>query len=157
MGGQYIAIGGLLRRRLRSARYLYVASNEVLQRVLQAVRKKYDPRWLFVLGAYHPSRHQILGSNGVYGSDYKGWIFQYEHRRELLQRLHEKLSELEDAHMYDRVLEKIKNTRNALAKRECLERSKYVRTRNNSTKNSVLKAASRKKLRRLQAHLLETD
>ena len=38
---------------------------------------------MFALGVYHPRRHGDLGHFKVYGSDYKGWIFNYEAQNEL--------------------------------------------------------------------------
>ena len=84
LGPFKIAIGGLLRKRLASVRYLYVGSEHQMYTVLSEVRQRFDPDWSFVLGAYHPSRHGKLDDCGVYGADYKGWIFQYAHRRDVL-------------------------------------------------------------------------
>lgn len=157
LGQSHIAIGGLLRRRPRSARYLYVGSNEILEQVLKAVRKQFNPRWLFVLGVYHPGRHDLLERYGVYGSDYKGWIFNYEHRRSKLRRLHQKLSQIEVSRHVKNALRKARSLRNRLAKIEEDTRSDYVRTRHDSEKNSVRKAAHSRKLVRAQERLMLAD
>ncbi len=81
-----IAVGGMLRTRANSARFLHVPQSEFLEQVLQAIRQQFDPSWLFVLGVYHPNRHAKLESLGVTGADYKGWIFNYTHRRDLISR-----------------------------------------------------------------------
>ncbi len=82
-----IAIGGMLRRRANTARYVALAKSDLLEAVLTKIRSQFDPDWLFVFGAYHPSRHTMLAELGVTGSDYKGWIFNYEHRRDMLSRV----------------------------------------------------------------------
>jgi len=157
MGGTHIAVGGLLRRRQRSARYLYVSSNGTLEHVLREIRNKFDPKWLFVLGVYHPDRHRILLKNQIYGSDYKGWIFQYEHRRDLLQRLHERLSVFEKSFISNRSLARARAKRDHLAKIEQRERSNYVRTKNDSEHNTALKASIRRKLKRVELQLAGAD
>ncbi len=82
-----IAIGGMLRKRNRTARYLHVSQNGLLPQVLKSIRDIFNPESLFVLGVYHPDRHGTLSEFGVTGSDYKGWIFNYEHRRDMLDRV----------------------------------------------------------------------
>ena len=84
LGPFKIAVGGLLRKRLASVRYLHVGSETQMTGVVDAIRQRFDPKWMFVLGAYHPARHATFAQRGVFGSDYKGWIFQYEHRRDVL-------------------------------------------------------------------------
>jgi hypothetical protein len=157
LGGDHIAVGGLLRKRPRSARYLYLSSNETLEQVLREIRKAFDPKWLFVLGVYHPDRHRILAKNQIYGSDYKGWIFQYEHRREVLQRLHERLTVLEASLVSNGSLALVRTQRDRLARIEQRERSIYIRTRNDSKPNSVLKAAIRRRLKKVQSQLATAD
>jgi hypothetical protein len=157
LGGNHIAVGGLLRKRPRSARYLYVSSNGTLEHVLKEIRKEFNPKWLFVLGVYHPDRHRTLVRNDIYGSDYKGWIFQYEHRRELLQRLHEQLALLEKAHVPNKSLARARARRDRLARIEQRERSNYVRTKNDSKHNSILKAAIRRRLKKVQLQLASID
>jgi hypothetical protein len=157
LGEKHIAIGGLLRRRPRSARYLYVSSDETLDQVLGAIRERFDPDWIFVLGVYHPSRHEILEGHGVYGSDYKGWIFNYEHRRSVLQRLHTKLSFLEGSRSVAQSFQGARTLRDRLASREERIRSEYVRARHGSEESSARKAASRKELMKIQGKLASAD
>lgn len=85
LGGEYIAIGGLLQRVENTVRYVQVRSETDMQDVLKKVREKFDPKWLFALGCYHPKRHKLFEELGVWGSDYKGWIFQYKKREQLIQ------------------------------------------------------------------------
>jgi hypothetical protein len=158
MGAEYIAIGGLLRKRPRSARYMYVSSEAELAAVLEAIRSQFRPKWLFVLGAYHPSRHALLQSHGVYGSDYKGWIFQYEHRRDMLSRLHERLKKIESSiSVPDDALSYNVATRDMIAETARVERLLYIRTRNTSEDNSRRKAVTRRRLIRLQGRLSDAD
>jgi len=91
---EYIAIGGLLRKRENTARYVYVRNKDLLRTVLESIRKEFNPPWIFALGCYHPSRHQAFEHLGVWGSDYKGWIFQYQHKRDLVHQLTSSLSHI---------------------------------------------------------------
>ena len=84
MGYQYIAIGGLLQKRENTARYVYIRSSDLMEDVLRAVRERFKPLWLFVLGAFHPSRLPIFQEYCVWGSDYKGWLFNYAKKDEVL-------------------------------------------------------------------------
>jgi hypothetical protein len=83
LGFSYIAIGGLLRKREKTARYAQIRSEEFMFTVLQTLRATYPDDWLFVLGSFHPSRLEKLQELHVWG-DYKGWIFQYKKRNETL-------------------------------------------------------------------------
>jgi hypothetical protein len=56
-----------------------------MQDVLKKVRERFNPEWLFPLGCYHPKRREIFQELEVWGSDYKGWIFQYKKRERLIQ------------------------------------------------------------------------
>jgi hypothetical protein len=85
LGFSHIAIGGLLRRRTNTARYVYVRGDGMLRSVLAAVRKRFDPDWLFALGAFHPKRIPVFQEYGVWGSDFKGWIFNYTKRDETVE------------------------------------------------------------------------
>jgi hypothetical protein len=87
LGDYPIAIGGMLRRKMNSARYIHLSQEALLDDVLGTIRATFDPDWLFVLGVYHHKRHGILLKHKVTGADYKGWIFNYEHRRDLLSRV----------------------------------------------------------------------
>jgi hypothetical protein len=87
LGDYPIAIGGMLRRKINSARYIHLSQEALLDDVLWTIRKTFNPDWLFVLGVYHHKRHELLSKHDVTGTDYKGWIFNYEHRRDLLSRI----------------------------------------------------------------------
>ncbi len=67
-----------------------VASLRILIEVLSAVRQQFDPEWLFVLGAFHPKRIALFRENGVWGSDYKGWIFNYAKKDEVIDLIRAK-------------------------------------------------------------------
>ncbi len=77
MGYEYIAIGGLLKRNANT-NYVRVRCENFLKKVLKAINNEFNPEWLFVLGAYHPKRHELLRSFNVWGSDYKGWLYCYD-------------------------------------------------------------------------------
>jgi len=81
---EFIAIGGLLKKRINSVRYVRVRDEQFMYKVLEAIKREFNPKWLYVLGCYHPSRHKKFEEIGVWGSDYKGWIFNYKLKRQLL-------------------------------------------------------------------------
>ncbi len=64
-----IAIGGLLRRKEKSARYASAGTMDRMDEILSAVRKRFPKRWLFVLGCYHSKRHELFERHNVFGSD----------------------------------------------------------------------------------------
>jgi hypothetical protein len=78
MGYKHIAIGGLLKKFENTARYAKVRDETFLYNVIKKIRDKYPDDWLFVLGCYHPKRHDKFNELNVFGGDYKGWIFNYE-------------------------------------------------------------------------------
>lgn len=156
MGAQHIAIGGLLRKRVRSVRYMYV-SDAIASQVLVAIRKEFAPKWLFVLGAYHPMRHRLFEEHGVFGSDYKGWIFQYEHRRDRIERLHRKLLLMEQTAGRPKRVVVLREERNQLSKSEQRQRLRYIQTKNDTADNSNKKARIRKVLKETQRRLSNTD
>lgn len=80
IGYTHIAVGGMLQKKVNSARYVYVRNERFLKKVLSAVRRTDRSGWLFALGCYAPGRHTIFLQHRVSGSDYKGWIFQYSGR-----------------------------------------------------------------------------
>lgn len=127
LGGFKIALGGLLRRRRASVRYLYVGDEKQMISVLTRVRDEFQPDWLFPLGAYHPKRHSALSQLGVYGSDYKGWIFQYVHKRDAVQReVEAALSSTEMPFGLRQLLER----RRVLAAQEAAARRAYALQKN---------------------------
>jgi len=77
LGYKKIAIGGLLKRN-GTSNYMRLFCEEFLRYLLEEIRKVFNPSWIFTLGIYHPNRHKILEKYGVWGADYKGWIFNYE-------------------------------------------------------------------------------
>jgi hypothetical protein len=90
MGYEYIALGGLLRKRKNTVRYAHVKGGTLLERLLKQVRQKFDPEWLFVLGAFHEKRVELFQEHGVWGSDCKGWIFNYLKRDEVIPMIRKK-------------------------------------------------------------------
>ena len=80
LGFKHIAVGGMLAKRANTSHYDYVRSRNKLFETLALIREAYPHDWLFALGCYHPKRHLQMERLGVWGSDYKGWIFSYEKR-----------------------------------------------------------------------------
>lgn len=78
MGYSNIAVGGLLKKRQNSGRYVSVRSEQLLRDTLSRMKSENPKDWLFALGCYHPKRHDFFSQIGVFGSDYKGWIFNYD-------------------------------------------------------------------------------
>jgi len=76
LGYTHIAIGGLLRKVEKSARYTQVDNEDFMRKVLTRIREAYPEDWLFALGCLHPKRLPLFQHLNVWG-DYKGWIFQY--------------------------------------------------------------------------------
>jgi hypothetical protein len=83
IGFEHIAVGGLLKKRENTSHYVYVQSADRLARILGAIRAEYPTDWLFALGCYHPTRHLMFQRLGLFGADYKGWIFNYKARNGL--------------------------------------------------------------------------
>jgi hypothetical protein len=73
----HIALGGLLRKRKNTVRYAHLRGGTFLEMLLSEVRAKFNPDWLFLLGVFHPKRVELFKEYGVWGSDCKGWIFNY--------------------------------------------------------------------------------
>ncbi len=83
MGFEYVAVGGLLRRRANTVRFPYVRDEDFMTEVLSKLRHQYPNDWLFALGCFHPNRLPVFQKLDVW-ADYKGWIFQYKKRDEVL-------------------------------------------------------------------------
>ena len=81
---EFIAIGGLLKKIKNSARYVRVRDEKFLFSILEVIKKEFNPDWLFALGCYHPKRHKKFEEIGVWGSDYKGWIFNYKQKNKFI-------------------------------------------------------------------------
>lgn len=79
LGFNEIAIGGLLTKKVNTARYAH-SNKEEIAAVIKKIKSEWNPDRLFVLGVYNPKRHEFLENLGVYAADYKGWIFQYAPR-----------------------------------------------------------------------------
>jgi hypothetical protein len=121
LGDYPIAIGGMLRRKINSARYIHLSQEALLDDVLGTIRTTFDPDWLFVLGVYHHKRHGILSKHKVTGADYKGWIFNYEHRRDLLSTVQAPIRERGIARSGSRLYQ-------LLTRREALEKQLQRKT-----------------------------
>lgn len=119
---EFIAVGGLLKKRENTARYVHVRDENLLYDVLEAIRKEFNPKWLFALGCYHPLRHKKFEQLGVWGSDYKGWIFQYKQKTHIVKKISSQLalveSETEPNNRLSRIISKIDGVESHLAKEE---------------------------------------
>jgi hypothetical protein len=86
----HIALGGLLRKRKNTVRYAHVRGGTFLEMLLKQVRAKFNPDWLFLLGVFHPKRVELFKECGVWGSDCKGWIFNYLKQEEVVKLIRAK-------------------------------------------------------------------
>ncbi len=77
LGYKYIALGGLLTKTGKS-NYIKLSCEMFLISLLEKVNMEFNPKWIFTLGIYNPSRHRLLEAYNVWGADYKGWLFEYE-------------------------------------------------------------------------------
>jgi hypothetical protein len=96
LGFEFIAIGGLLKKVENTIRYVKVRNEEFLEDVVKSIRSKHPSDWLFLLGCYHPNRHQIFKKYDIFGADYKGWILNYKNPNQIIQELEGMLSNIED-------------------------------------------------------------
>jgi hypothetical protein len=80
MGYKYIGIGGMLKKKENSARYVHIRDEFLLEDILSSIRSIDQDGMIFALGCYSPKRQEIFTRYSVFGSDYKGWIFQYNVR-----------------------------------------------------------------------------
>ncbi|MCL4447067.1 MAG: hypothetical protein M1556_01410 [Candidatus Thermoplasmatota archaeon] len=77
MGYEMVAIGGLLDKVQRHVRLVKVKREELLEETLRTIREHYPQDRLFPLGTFNRARIKLFKEVGVWGSDYKGWIFKY--------------------------------------------------------------------------------
>ncbi len=152
-----LAIGGLLTRKLNSARYASAGKLADIDAVLSAVRKTHPGREMFVLGCYHPRRHPLFASRSVFASDYKGWIFNYEHRIDRIDKLNAELTALEAEHDCAPELLRAARWRRVLATQMAAIRKAYATTKNDGAESSSLKAEHRIKLSALSDQVQQLD
>jgi len=145
---EFIAVGGLLKKLENSARYVRVRDEEFLFRVLESIRAEFRPKWLFVLGCYHPKRHTRFEAMKVWGSDYKGWIFNYKQKRELISSISKELATIESKNGFREALNKlvwdINQCETLLLKEEKIWRE---------TKDRSAKILARNKINQMKAEL----
>ena len=77
LGFEIVAIGGLLDKIPNHVRLVKVKHDVMLRNVLRAIRTEFPNDRLFPLGVFNRKRLQFFNEIGVWGSDYKGWIFKY--------------------------------------------------------------------------------
>ena len=95
LGFDYVAIGGLLKKNVNSARYVRVRDENFLWTVVQEIRSNYKNDWLFLLGCYHPKRHKMFEKFNIYGGDYKGWILNYKTPEIWIENINKELESFE--------------------------------------------------------------
>jgi hypothetical protein len=122
---KFIAVGGLLKKRENSARYVTVRDEEFLFTVLNSIEKEFKPEWLFALGCYHPSRHKRFEEIGIWGSDYKGWIFNYQQKRKIVREISNTLSKAECENGLGREMSKLEKEVKKLESDLCREETKW--------------------------------
>lgn len=83
-GYRYIAIGGLLTRNGNS-NYIGLRCENFLIDLVYAIKEKFNPNWIFTFGIFNPKRKQLLENLGVWGADYKGWLFHYDESYSFLE------------------------------------------------------------------------
>lgn len=95
LGFEMVAIGGLLDKIEDHARLVKVKQEELVTQTLELIRNKYPKDDLFPLGIFNRSRIGLFKRIGVWGSDYKGWIFHYD-----IERSHRKGDRLKQVRDY---------------------------------------------------------
>lgn len=78
LGFEVVAIGGLLDKIQKHVRLVRVKHDVMLRNVLRAIRINYPDDRILPLGVFNRKRLQFFKEIGVWASDYKGWIFQYD-------------------------------------------------------------------------------
>jgi hypothetical protein len=145
---KFIAVGGLLKKRENTARYVTVRDEEFLYTVLDMIKKEFKPEWLFALGCYHPSRHKRFEELGIWGSDYKGWIFNYQQKRKIVGEISNALLKIESKNGLGLGLNKLRKEVEKLEKGLSNEETKW-----RVTKEARLKRISWNKISRLKIDL----
>jgi len=87
IGFEYIAIGGLLRKHKNTVRYATVRNEQFIYDVIEAIRREFNPNWIYPLGCFNPSRAERFIKLGVWGSDNKGWTFHYVTKTDAIARI----------------------------------------------------------------------
>jgi hypothetical protein len=134
---EFIAVGGLLKKRENSARYVRVRDENLLYDVLHSIKEEFKPSWLFALGCYHPSRHKRLEEIGVWGSDYKGWIFNYKLKRQLISDLNHDLLQFELINGFGKALNKMQKQIEEVEKNLSQQEKKWREAKDNLLKKSL--------------------
>ncbi len=145
---EFIAVGGLLKKRENSARYVKVRDEQLLYDVLISIKKEFKPNWLFALGCYHPSRHKRFEEIGIWGSDYKGWIFNYKLKRQLISQLNSELLSIEQKNGLAKTLNKIQKRVEKVEKALSQQEKEWRKTN-----NYLLKKSIREKISQLKTEL----
>lgn len=141
LGFTHIAVGGLLRRVEETVRYAQVRDEAFMYEVLDAIRDEFPDDWLFALGSFHPDRLAEFQARDVWG-DYKGWIFQYKKRDEVLNPLLDSFASNHLAHFEaetaETIADKLAELQNIIAIRtELIDEQKTLNQRLNQGKRTL--------------------
>ena len=131
---EYVAVGGLLKKSENSARYVKVQDEPFMYNVLTAIKKDFSPEWIFPLGCYHPSRHKKFEVIDVWGSDYKGWIFNYKSKIDSIKNLNKNLTSFDLSNGFTNVFENLLKHTEELETRLANLRKKWREEKEPSTK-----------------------
>lgn len=114
LGFKHIAIGGLLKKKENTARFVNVRDEDFIEKVVGAIRKDHPHDWLFLLGTYHPKRHHRLNKMKIFGADFKGWILNYQPPETYRDEIEERLKELEKEFPEPDIRERIRRAKVSL-------------------------------------------
>jgi len=88
LGVEYVAVGGLLQKIENTVRHTKVRDEAFMYDILERLQQEFpNDTWWFPLGCFSPGRLAKFEELNVWGSDYKGWIFQYKKRNQVLNPL----------------------------------------------------------------------
>jgi len=99
-----------------------------------------------VLGCYHPRRHALFDKHRVFGSDYKGWIFNYKHRFDQIAEASRTLAAAEQDLLMPQDIAVHVARRQQLGDEASILRTAYATTKNSSAENISRKAQYRASL-----------
>ena len=124
MGYEMVAIGGLLDKVENHARLVKVRREELLTDTLRKIKKKHPNDKLFPLGVFNRSRIGMFKDLGVWGSDYKGWIFRYDLEESLVK--HNRLEQTRN-YIKTEIFPMLNKDRLLII--SCTQKKKYVKSK----------------------------
>lgn len=124
MGYEMVAIGGLLDKVENHVRLVKVRREELLTDTLRKIKKKHPNDKLFPLGVFNRSRIGMFKNLGVWGSDYKGWIFRYDLEESLVK--HNRLEQTRN-YIKTEIFPMLNKDRLLII--SCTQKKKYVKSK----------------------------